>query len=664
MTLPNAATAAAPASATMEGADKHNGSDSEEKTSCAVTDPPSQKPQLETEGAKDVKGAPSSQTEIIAAVQGPWETSRLGPLVVEGEFAKYDLVQSSQPGLRLTVEEADGCLVLGGLWRAAVPKEGAQLLTWTRRDDETGDDVIVWVRPRGGNSTTAVAMVSEGQAPEASLVPVPADRLAAVQGQWQTSRFGPLFVAGAIAKYTLKSLRGRGIELMCAADGRLAIQTWRADELNSKCLRWTRCDDPTANDTIVWVRPPQHTDVAPAAATPKGVPRSKFSVKSKPRDSGGDRTATPVRTRPSRLHEPPRRLQLALATAGIWENRSKGKARRARARASKADAPRRANKTPSKSDADDSSDALPAGAPEATVAETSRLQELRDAVRAKEAELRRLQQETRKPPAKGKNKDEVVKNMDKKDEVVVHKELRRVTSKRPEKRSRSVNESEAEPRPIQEKIVKKSKQKAVQAEAPQGSQQPEAPQGPQQQERRRREKRPQPPQEQEPQQEQPQGEHRQQKEQQAQQAQQPQQQEQQFQQQFQQEQQQEQQQKQEQTEREQELPQQEHELQRQQLEQEEPPNQKAQFKRFTKEVKMQLQEKLDALDDDQLERVLAFLEPDIGSGADEEVQLDVDNLSAERQWALLKMVDAELAGTAAKEKLAETACTAPLPAAV
>lgn len=68
------------------------------------------------------------------------------------------------------------------------------------------------------------------------------------------------------------------------------------------------------------------------------------------------------------------------------------------------------------------------------------------------------------------------------------------------------------------------------------------------------------------------------------------------------------------------------------------------FMMLTPHEKGQLQIKIDRLDEDQLDRVLAFLEKDLCAADDsQEVQLDLDALPPARQRALVEMVDIELA---------------------
>jgi len=66
---------------------------------------------------------------------------------------------------------------------------------------------------------------------------------------------------------------------------------------------------------------------------------------------------------------------------------------------------------------------------------------------------------------------------------------------------------------------------------------------------------------------------------------------------------------------------------------------------MTPQEKADLQAKIDELSDEQLDRVIEFLTPDLPQNGDsEDVNLDLDSLSAERQQALRKLVDAEIAG--------------------
>lgn len=67
---------------------------------------------------------------------------------------------------------------------------------------------------------------------------------------------------------------------------------------------------------------------------------------------------------------------------------------------------------------------------------------------------------------------------------------------------------------------------------------------------------------------------------------------------------------------------------------------------LSQQEKLRLQEKIDTLDDDQLEHVLEFLEPDLhdnSSDGGQDIELDFDKLSCSRQHELVKFVDAEIA---------------------
>jgi len=64
---------------------------------------------------------------------------------------------------------------------------------------------------------------------------------------------------------------------------------------------------------------------------------------------------------------------------------------------------------------------------------------------------------------------------------------------------------------------------------------------------------------------------------------------------------------------------------------------------LTQKEKNELQLKIDRLDDQQLDRVIEFLTPDLGTGSDGgEVQLDLDTLPPHRQRALVEVINAEL----------------------
>jgi len=67
---------------------------------------------------------------------------------------------------------------------------------------------------------------------------------------------------------------------------------------------------------------------------------------------------------------------------------------------------------------------------------------------------------------------------------------------------------------------------------------------------------------------------------------------------------------------------------------------------LTQSEKNELQEKIDKLDNNQLDRVLHFLEPDLGENPDGDVQLDLENLPPQRQRALVEVVEGELRAAA------------------
>eukprot|EP00927_Polykrikos_kofoidii_P071662 TRINITY_DN67915_c0_g1_i1.p1 TRINITY_DN67915_c0_g1~~TRINITY_DN67915_c0_g1_i1.p1 ORF type:complete len:519 (-),score=63.72 TRINITY_DN67915_c0_g1_i1:464-1846(-) len=56
-----------------------------------------------------------------------------------------------------------------------------------------------------------------------------------------------------------------------------------------------------------------------------------------------------------------------------------------------------------------------------------------------------------------------------------------------------------------------------------------------------------------------------------------------------------------------------------------------------------LQSMMDTLSEEQLERVLEFLEPELGGPDEDSIQLDIDRLAPERQLALVKVVELEVA---------------------
>eukprot|EP00927_Polykrikos_kofoidii_P042984 TRINITY_DN37046_c0_g1_i2.p1 TRINITY_DN37046_c0_g1~~TRINITY_DN37046_c0_g1_i2.p1 ORF type:complete len:563 (+),score=88.93 TRINITY_DN37046_c0_g1_i2:71-1759(+) len=63
------------------------------------------------------------------------------------------------------------------------------------------------------------------------------------------------------------------------------------------------------------------------------------------------------------------------------------------------------------------------------------------------------------------------------------------------------------------------------------------------------------------------------------------------------------------------------------------------------EEKRALQRMMDALTDEQLDRILDFLEPELGGADDDEIQLNIDRLTPERQRALVKVVENEIGQT-------------------
>lgn len=92
------------------------------------------------------------------------------------------------------------------------------------------------------------------------LTPLWYDKL---QGPWETSRLGYIRVVGDFVHCATGAL----LRLSLAADGRAALSNWRADlqKLTNK-LEWTRPDDPTGQDLVLWVRPASHSSAPCHAA--------------------------------------------------------------------------------------------------------------------------------------------------------------------------------------------------------------------------------------------------------------------------------------------------------------------------------------------------------------------------------------------------------------
>lgn len=86
---------------------------------------------------------------------------------------------------------------------------------------------------------------------------------AKLQGLWETSRLGYIRVVGDVVHCATGAL----LRLSLAPDGRVALSNWRADlqRLTNK-LEWTRPDDPTGQDLVLWVRSASHRSelLAPA----------------------------------------------------------------------------------------------------------------------------------------------------------------------------------------------------------------------------------------------------------------------------------------------------------------------------------------------------------------------------------------------------------------
>eukprot|EP00927_Polykrikos_kofoidii_P012661 TRINITY_DN15484_c0_g1_i1.p1 TRINITY_DN15484_c0_g1~~TRINITY_DN15484_c0_g1_i1.p1 ORF type:complete len:528 (+),score=61.55 TRINITY_DN15484_c0_g1_i1:98-1585(+) len=68
---------------------------------------------------------------------------------------------------------------------------------------------------------------------------------------------------------------------------------------------------------------------------------------------------------------------------------------------------------------------------------------------------------------------------------------------------------------------------------------------------------------------------------------------------------------------------------------------------LSKEEKCALQRMMDSLNDAELDRVLMFLEPELGMSSDDEIQLDIDLLAPGRQHALVEFVQLEVGHTLA-----------------
>eukprot|EP00928_Gymnodinium_smaydae_P009585 TRINITY_DN13596_c0_g2_i1.p1 TRINITY_DN13596_c0_g2~~TRINITY_DN13596_c0_g2_i1.p1 ORF type:complete len:603 (+),score=122.10 TRINITY_DN13596_c0_g2_i1:85-1809(+) len=63
---------------------------------------------------------------------------------------------------------------------------------------------------------------------------------------------------------------------------------------------------------------------------------------------------------------------------------------------------------------------------------------------------------------------------------------------------------------------------------------------------------------------------------------------------------------------------------------------------LSKEARLELQKKLDLLDDDRLDKVMDFLKPELGDTGDEEAELDINKLAPARQHELLNFVLGQL----------------------
>lgn len=88
-------------------------------------------------------------------------------------------------------------------------------------------------------------------------------------------------------------------------------------------------------------------------------------------------------------------------------------------------------------------------------------------------------------------------------------------------------------------------------------------------------------------------------------------------------------------------------------------------KAWSAKEKIELQEKIDALDDEQLESVLLVLREELGVGEEdeEEVSLDIDNLPPSKQRRFLKIVEAEYRKKLANAKKRKVAASEPPAAA-
>lgn len=192
-----------------------------------------------------------------AHLQGPWETSRLGCINVVGEFVQC----ASGAMLRLTLA-ADGRIALSN-WRADLQK-CSNKLEWTRPDDPTGQDLVLWVRPAfRSNGTSAVSVA--GMEHLASEEQVPSGRpdlsvFKGLQGRWDATRYGSLSVCGVEVRYDACDQSREPLRLSHVA-GRISLACWRLAEdplPDAQILRWTR---EGSADVITWLRMPDKTPI-------------------------------------------------------------------------------------------------------------------------------------------------------------------------------------------------------------------------------------------------------------------------------------------------------------------------------------------------------------------------------------------------------------------
>mmetsp|Transcript_43016 Transcript_43016/g.93660 ORF Transcript_43016/g.93660 Transcript_43016/m.93660 type:complete len:513 (-) Transcript_43016:1464-3002(-) len=206
----------------------------------------------------------SPWAQKLRPMQGMWETTRHGGLRVQGDLVIYDGALPGQQPLQL-IEAPDGRINLSS-WLTDVPTGKNAALLWMRPGGRSAD-VIVWTRrappAEAGAPPPQVSLQLD------PLMEASAQELEPVQGRWETSRFGPTSVVGALVTFDVMRQAGRPpLRLMRTMDGRLALDAWRAEEIpidaplaiggngtgsGARCIRWTHVAG--GQDVIFWARP-------------------------------------------------------------------------------------------------------------------------------------------------------------------------------------------------------------------------------------------------------------------------------------------------------------------------------------------------------------------------------------------------------------------------